>query len=513
MKRPVVFVLALAGLSVLHLGCSKGSSSPVAPVDSTPPGTIADLAAATSDGSSVTINWTAPGGDGASGTAITYEIRYGNTDVVSPTDWSQWTVIANPPTPQAAGAPESFKVTPLATASEFVLALRSKDAAGNWSGQSNAVVGRTTGYRRGPVLVVALQNYPYATYSENGGRTWKNGILNGSNARLGWIERDPISANTLYGLPATLTQNLGGSGASRIWKSSDHGKTWSILTAGGSFLNGGGCSSLAVSPTTSGLMYVNVEGVCLDGYNNCCGNCAGDVYRSTDGGVSWQSISTYNRYSQYAGWTSYQVPFNSLAVDPTDGQHLFAAGSTWTFSLPGGGSLSYGPLLITYDGGQSWTGLVNGLPYSGLNGVAIHTIDIHPADPTKLLISTTTGILRSTDGGGSWINVSAITSGRLDFVHDPGDPDHVYTPMVQSTNGGLTWTPLTTPSGGQEAIGIDPSRNEIYAAGSGGLYRSTDSGATWTQVLNLSDCTSVAVLPDLVVALPAEPRLSSAWDR
>lgn len=68
------------------------------------------------------------------------------------------------------------------------------------------------------------------------------------------------------------------------------------------------------------------------------------------------------------------------------------------------------------------------------------------------------------------------TTGPLSFTFDPNDPFTVYTPVAKSTDGGHIWASMPTPAGGQRQVGLDPSRHELYAVGSGGVYRSGDGG-------------------------------------
>ncbi len=83
----------------------------------------------------VTLNWTAPGDDGPSGSAASYDLRYSRSPIVSVADFAAATPVAGAPVPQAAGAIESMVVSlPQGT---YHFALRSMDDSGNQSGLSN----------------------------------------------------------------------------------------------------------------------------------------------------------------------------------------------------------------------------------------------------------------------------------------------------------------------------------------------------------------------------------------
>ncbi|HSG98441.1 MAG TPA: leucine-rich repeat domain-containing protein, partial [candidate division Zixibacteria bacterium] len=109
--------------------------------DVTPPAAVSDLVVTNATGSHIRLTWTAPGDDGNTGTAGIYDIRYD----VSPIDAGSWeaaTVIALPPTPQAAGNSEEVWVENLATGVTYYFALKTADSDSNWSDLSNIASGK-----------------------------------------------------------------------------------------------------------------------------------------------------------------------------------------------------------------------------------------------------------------------------------------------------------------------------------------------------------------------------------
>jgi len=105
--------------------------------------------------------------------------------------------------------------------------------------------------------------------------------------------------------------------------------------------------------------------------------------------------------------------------------------------------------------------------------------------------------------GLEWRSIGPVnTSGRVDDIavaQRPGDPDVVYVAtasggIFKSANAGISWTPVFDSSGGMMSIGaiaVAPSNPSVVWAGTGesngrqssswgdGVYKSTDSGATW----------------------------------
>jgi TolB protein len=104
--------------------------------DVVPPGRVADLRAAPVSVHSVRLTWTAPGADGAVGTATANDLR---SAVEPPTQatWSSATTVTGVPTPSPAGSAESVEVDSLVVGTTYYFALRAVDAHPNWSELSN----------------------------------------------------------------------------------------------------------------------------------------------------------------------------------------------------------------------------------------------------------------------------------------------------------------------------------------------------------------------------------------
>lgn len=110
--------------------------------ETVPPGPIQDLATVSSSQKSITVQWTATGDDGTSGTASRYEVRY-STSVITAANFSQATLATNLPSPQPPGTLETFEVTGMNPNNSYYIAVQAFDNAGNGSGISNVVNGQT----------------------------------------------------------------------------------------------------------------------------------------------------------------------------------------------------------------------------------------------------------------------------------------------------------------------------------------------------------------------------------
>lgn len=152
-------------------------------------------------------------------------------------------------------------------------------------------------------------------------------------------------------------------------------------------------------------------------------------------------------------------------------------------------------------------------PIQGNNTGRVAALALHPSNSQILYVGGAQGgIWKSTDAGATWVPLGdaqcSLAVGSITI--DPVDPNIVYVGtgeenfsgdsyygcgILRSTDGGATWATLgqsvfQTTSGGARVgkVLIDPATagstsTTLYAATSFGLYKSTDGGTTWTQVL------------------------------
>lgn len=180
----------------------------------------------------------------------------------------------------------------------------------------------------------------------------------------------------------------------------------------------------------------------------------------------------------------------NIVMPSDDGERAYAAGEG-------------AEIYQTTDGGSSW----DKLPCTdcGRGAYSLAVLVLPDDEPIVYVGSDETKISKSTDGGRTWrllkpsLRYSDLRISAL--VIDPKNPSIIYAGtgdrdnlandgIYKSTNGGITWKPINTglpvdPSGRHYSIltiAIDPTDSQtIYAGGFGGLYKSTDSGASWNQ--------------------------------
>ena len=115
--------------------------------------------AQTAADSSLVISWTAPGDDGTSGRATSYDLRYRSTPI-SGTDtltwWNAATQVTGEPVPGVAGSTDSVRVRGLTPITTYYFVLRVADEIPNWSAYSNVGSAATSGDLTAPATIADL---------------------------------------------------------------------------------------------------------------------------------------------------------------------------------------------------------------------------------------------------------------------------------------------------------------------------------------------------------------------
>ncbi len=228
------------------------------------------------------------------------------------------------------------------------------------------------------------------------------------------------------------------------------------------------------------------------------GAASGGLWKTTDYGVNWHCL-TDDFMTMGAGAVAFN-PQNPETI-------LIATGEGYAFGsefLPGFGC------FISYDGGLNWN---NTAIFATIDqSFAGMDINWNSNDTTIVNVSTSFGMYHSTDGGLNYSYTLDRIGGRL--VADPLNPDRLYFTaryysatypggLYTSTNAGASWTltnnGLPIPNEfGYTSISIHPVYNNIIYLGISqsavdglgpmkGIYKSSNYGASFTEVLSNQD--------------------------
>lgn len=246
-----------------------------------------------------------------------------------------------------------------------------------------------------------------------------------------------------------------------------------------------------------------VTGVPGDPLTYFAATAAGGVWKSTDGGMTFQSVFDDQPISS----------IGSVAVAPSDPNVVYVGSGE--ANIRGNVAAGNGIYKST-DGGKSWTHVWKAIGQIG-------TMAVHPTNPDIAFAAVLgspfgpgkeRGVYRTTDGGKSWQQVLSkdADTGACDVSLDLNNPRIVFAGLWQtrrkpwemisggpgsglhvSRDGGDTWTELPKdkaglPEGpwGKIGIAVAPSNSQrVYAlieAAEGGLFRSDDGGGSWKRV-------------------------------
>jgi photosystem II stability/assembly factor-like uncharacterized protein len=246
-----------------------------------------------------------------------------------------------------------------------------------------------------------------------------------------------------------------------------------------------------------------VTGVIGDPHTYYFGGAAGGVWKSTDGGLTWHSMT-----DKVKGMSP---SIGAIAVAPSDRNVIYAATGEACIR---GDIIAGNGVYKSIDAGKTWN-------FTGLRDTrAIGRIIINPRNPDVVFVAALghpfgpnaeRGIFRTTDGGKTWSKVlfKDENTGGIDLSFDPNNANIIFASMWQarrmpwgldsggpgsgiyrSTDGGNTWKHLTghgLPDGIMGRIGVAAAYggNRVWAlieADKGGLFRSDDGGENWTLV-------------------------------
>ncbi len=220
----------------------------------------------------------------------------------------------------------------------------------------------------------------------DGGTNWKQVLKVDENTGANEVVMDPTNNKILYASTYQRQRSQccfnGGGPGSGIWKSTDGGDTWARLAAGLPKVALGRIG-LDVYRKSPNVLYASIQAEDPPGGGRggggggggAAGAAPGDsgLYRSDDGGASWQKMNSVNPRPMY---------FSQVRVDPNNPNTVLMGGVGLHMTIDGGKTVETDAAQATHDD--------------------VHAIWIDPSNSNHILIGHDGGVSVSYDGSRTW---------------------------------------------------------------------------------------------------------------
>ena len=230
------------------------------------------------------------------------------------------------------------------------------------------------------------------------------------------------------------------------------------------------------------------------------------LFRSADGGQSWQELPALRGHKSGPSWQpgAGGMCLHTIILDPATPGRMFAA-------------ISAAGAFRSDDAGQTWRPINHGLQSQGIPdpdaevGHCVHRLAMHPSRPSVLYMQKHWDVMRSDDAGESWHEVSGNLPTDFGFPIDvhAHEPDTIYVVPItsdaehfppegklrvyRSRTGGDEWEALTSGLP-QEHCYVNVLRDAmtvdtldscgVYFGTTGGqVYASADAGDSWAPIV------------------------------
>jgi len=274
--------------------------------------------------------------------------------------------------------------------------------------------------------------------TSNGGESWsKIHEIYPSNCFV-IVKFHPLESQNIFAL--TRYETVGARCHGGLYKSEDGGQTWDGIGLEGRETPGHLHQALAIDQQSGDFLYV----VTNEG-----------IYGSKDSGESWQMVAEHS--------------CSSIEVSHEDGNKVYC--------------VSWGDLKISTDGGATWTSYEGDYAYGDEYSAIIES----PHDPQTLIYGGQ-GIRVSDDGGESWTErMSGLGAGWIELFIDPSNSmvlyleERGYGLLYRSIDGGQSWELFDDPETAK-SLAFDSKGESIYRMAEGELFMSKDEGESWETI-------------------------------
>lgn len=321
-------------------------------------------------------------------------------------------------------------------------------------------------------------------------------ILEGDGDRTEWQVRGPFCQawpihHLVYDESSGMLYAGGGNEwfGPAVWRSADLGETWTHSGEGLTYGDAGPTIRKVWNVTPAhGALYAGVD--------------PAGLFRSDDGGVTWQHVAGLRAHPSSASWMPGNggLCLHSIVPHPTDPDQMWVG-------------MSAVGTYYTADGGRTWVPRNKGVragfmpdPYPEF-GQCVHKLVMAPGESHLLYQQNHCGVYRSADGGQSWQEITAGLPSEFGFpmAAHPRDPRTVYViplngegryvpeghaAVWRTSDGGDSWTKLTAglPQENaylnvlREAMAVDrlDSSGVYFGTGNGQVFGSNDEGESWS---------------------------------
>ena len=255
--------------------------------------------------------------------------------------------------------------------------------------------------------------------SKDGGITWNKLGLEQSE-RIGNVIVNPNNPNEVYvGVLGALWSDSEQRG---VFKSSDGGSTWSKILYDGPAT---GCADLAMDPTNPNILYASMWEFRRTGWSFNSGGPKSALYKSTDGGASWNKI--------HNGFPEGKLGRLAIAVAPSDPNILYTVIEAENPDKKG--------LYRSDNGGQTWTQSNNDFGIT-VRPFYFSRIVVDPNNPDVVVKAGLSGSI-SRDGGKTFKSLGMMHSDIHDIAFHVKDSDYMFAGtdggVYRSWNGGTTF--------------------------------------------------------------------------
>src|SRR5215831_934881 len=265
--------------------------------------------------------------------------------------------------------------------------------------------------------------------SVNGGTTFKP-IFDKYTQSIGAVSVDSSNPKTIWvGTGESWVRNSVSVGDG-VYKTTDAGESWQRM----GLADTEHVAGIIVDPKNGNVVYVAATGHLWNG------NPERGVFKTTDGGKTWQKVLFVNDDTGCA----------AISMDPQDSNIIYAA--MWQFRRRPYDFTSGGPgsgLFRSNDGGATWKKLTKGLPEGDLGRIGIAVARSRPNRVYAVVEARKSALFRSDDMGETWTEVNSgqnVVSRPFYFATvfvDPKDHNRIYKPstgLSVSDDGGKTFS-------------------------------------------------------------------------